>query len=198
MLASTSSMKALSTFSLSKRKRRRYARLENPEPKSSSAMAAPRLRRRASTSRGASSVSMMLSVISSAMRRGSTPERVKAPAIEGTMSSQRKCAADRLIEISRPEGNRRASAQTNIQHAAVDRDDEAALLRERDNLTGPDQLAAPISADQGFDGDDAAGRQVDLRLVVGLEFVELEGVQEIGLQRAPADEFAILGRVEER
>ena len=112
------------------------------------------------------------------MRRGSTPERAKISPNEGSKVVAKEVGGRQVDRNREAVGQSQGVGTDKLKHAAIDRDDEAALLRKRDDMVRQDQHAAPVPADQCFRGDDAARRQLDLRLVAGFEFVELEGAAE--------------------
>ena len=69
----------------------------------------------------------------------------------------------------------RSSARL-LEHPSADRDDQAGLLGDRDELGRADQTAIGVlPAQQRFDAHHRPGREVDDRLVVDGELVALEG-----------------------
>ena len=75
------------------------------------------------------------------------------------------------------------------QHPFADRPDHAGFLGDRDELHRRDHAAfRMVPADQRFVADDAAGRKIELRLVVKIEVTALEGDVQLGF-----DPLAMVG-----
>ena len=145
-------------------------------PKSSSASPTPsalRSRRR-STARSVSSMSTD-SVISSVRRCGGSPDSASASRTSATMSECWICFSERLMLMrggAPAAGDLETPGVTAAlaQHPAADRDDQAGLLGDRDELGGRDQAPLGVApAQQRLDaGDGPVGEPHD-GLVVQLE-----------------------------
>ena len=84
------------------------------------------------------------------------------------------------------------------QHPAADRDDEAGLLRERDEVERRHEAAlGVVPAHERLDRRDPAAGQVDGRLVVDHELVALERLLELGLQLEALERGEVHVRLEE-
>ena len=93
---------------------------------------------------------------------------------------------------------RRALAAGLAEHEAGERDDEARLLGDGDEL-GRRHLAAvgPRPARQRLEAGDLGRRQADDRLVVHGELVALDALAQLGLERQPAHRAGVHHRVEQ-
>src|SRR5580700_4130405 len=74
------------------------------------------------------------------------------------------------------------------QNPAADRHYEAALLGDRNEMTGRDQAALRMTpADEGLRAHDRTRLEIDLRLVVQHELLLLQGVTQAGLEGLPLE-----------
>ena len=84
------------------------------------------------------------------------------------------------------------------QHPATDRDDQAGLLGDRDEVVRWDQtLLGMAPAQQSFDAGHGTVLQPDHRLVVELELVGDEGALEVVAQLEPGHDALVHGRLEQ-
>ena len=115
------------------------------------------------------------------------------------------CLTDRLMLIvgaalGRQRVPQAASvAATLAQHPAPDRDDQAGLLGERDELPRRDQPALGVApAQQRLDAEDAAVLEPHERLVVQLELLGGDGALQVGAQLEPGEHTLVHLRLEHR
>ena len=118
----------------------------------------------------AGSCTMMLSVNSMSSRPGSSPVSSRIPRMRLSRPGCRNCRADRLTATrsGRPASvQARAWAQAWRSTPLADRQDEAGLLGERDELFRRNHAVhRMLPADERLDAGDRAARQTHLRLVV--------------------------------
>ena len=143
------------------------------------------------------------SVISSVSALGSRPASASASRTSATMSEWKSCLTDRLMPIAGLDrrggllAEELGLAAPLAQDPAADRDDQPALLGERDELEGRDQAAGGVApAQQRLDAGDRAVAQADERLVVQLELVALERPLQIGAQLQARHDLLVHGRLE--
>ncbi len=141
-------------------------------------------RRRIDTAREKSSISTP-SVISSSSRDGGSPVSSSTECTSAGRSPWRNCTGDRLTAICSGLRPGRRLAAGLAQDPFAHRDDQAALLGERNEGAGRDHAALRmLPAHQRLEADDLA---VDarLRLVMQRQFAALDRRAQLLLQRAP-------------
>ena len=85
-----------------------------------------------------------------------------------------------------------------LQYPAADRDDQAGLLGDRDELVGRDHPALGVApAQQRFQPDDTLVGEVDQWLVVQLELPTLDRVAQVRLDRHPLNQVIAQRDVED-
>ena len=130
--------------------------------------------------------------------------RVEAGLLEDAADARRQAA---LLELQRRQVD--GEAQVGLaggvpghrllagaaQRPLADRHDQARLFRHRDEGVGRHQAAARVlPAQQRLDPGDAAGGEVDLRLVEEPELAALDPLAQVVLERQPLERARVHGR----
>jgi hypothetical protein len=145
-----------------------------------------------------------LSVISTTRARRSRPAAAVALSISAGSPGSSSSRAERFhahqqAVVAEPVAQHRQVGARALEEPAAERDDEAGLLGQRDEDIGRDRAALRVRpARERLDGADAAGRELDERLVVDLELVAGERALEVGLELEALDGAGEHRRVELR
>ena len=170
-------------------------------PKSSTAISTPSSCSRARIGRArAGSATTMLSVISSTRRDVGTAQRWHMASMRSGRSRSISVRAERFTAtpMSSPCRAPRAHlAQRVVEDVVGQRDDQARVLGQRDELVGRQPAVHGVRpAQQHLGAGDHVGAQVDLGLVVQDELLALERRAQVAGQRQALDAVAVeLGHV---
>ena len=137
------------------------------------------------------STMMRLSVTSRTSRSGGRPASRRAAATTSTRSASCSCRAERLTLTWMAEPAARLGRDRPaglLEHPASERDDQAGLLGERNELAGREHAALGMAPPhERLGADDAAGLQVDDRLVVQEKLRAFDRAVQIGFQLEALD-----------
>src|SRR3954463_15982055 len=145
-----------------------------------------------------------VSVISSVRPSGSSPEPASAAATSASRPPSSSCSPERLtLTHGRPvrgsARHLRSLPACLVQNPAAEVDDQAGLLRERDEVEWHDEPAPWMRpAQERLESDDAAARELDDRLVVDDELVAFDRAPQVGLDLEPLDDRRMHARLERR
>ena len=133
-----------------------------------------------------------------------SPLVASASCTSATIVSDCSCLTERLTLIvsgtrtGEPGVHDRAVAAGHLQHPAADRDDQAALLGEWDELVGRDVAARRVRPpQQRLDAVDLVLLQADDRLVVDRELVQRDRLLQVRAQLQPLEHALVHRRLED-